>query len=141
MIDMASTAGSAASRKVRNPVLRALYFFLGLVCLALLPLSYLPGIPTFDLILLAAFFFSMSSERMHNWMLDHPYFGKVIRGYREYGLTMRMKWIAAVAISISIGVSGILFVDNTIVRLVMVGAWVYALWFVFTRPTRDLSTI
>ncbi len=139
---MASSASSRAPRKVvRNPILRAFYFFLGLLCLALLPLSYLPGIPTFDLILLAAFFFSMSSDRMHDWMLNHPYFGKVIKGYRDHGLTMRMKWMAAVAISISIGISGILFVDNSIVRLVMAAAWVYALWFVFTRPTRDLSTI
>lgn len=107
-----------------------------MLCLALLPLSYLPGIPTFDLILLAAFFFSMSSERMHDWMLAHPYFGKVIRGYREHGLTMRMKWLAAVAMTISIGVSGILFVDHAAVRMAMALVWAYALWFVFTRPTR-----
>lgn len=138
---MASSARPGTPRKARNPITRALYFFLGLLCLALLPLSYLPGIPTFDLILLAAFFFSMSSERMHDWMLGHPYFGRVIRGYREHGLTMRMKWLAAVAISISIGVSGMLLVDNTLVRVVMAGVWVYALWFVFTRPTRDPTTV
>jgi uncharacterized membrane protein YbaN (DUF454 family) len=32
---------------------------------------------------LAAFFFSMSSDRMHSWMLNHRYFGKVINGYRD----------------------------------------------------------
>ncbi|TDI50307.1 MAG: DUF454 family protein [Acidobacteria bacterium] len=42
---------------------------------------YLPGIPTFDLIILAAFFFfSMSSEKVHNWMLNNRYFGKIIKG-------------------------------------------------------------
>lgn len=138
---MASSASSGAPQKARNPITRALYFLLGLLCLALLPLSYLPGIPTFDLILLAAFFFSKSSERMHYWMLSHPYFGRVIRGYREHGLTIRMKWAAAAAISISIGVSGILFVDHTITRLVMAAVWAFAIWFVFTRPTRHPSTL
>lgn len=136
---MAVSAGTGTTRKARNPLVRGLYFVLGLICLALIPLSYLPGIPTFDLILLAAFFFSMSSDRMHDWMLNHPYFGKVIRGYREYGLTMRMKWVAAVAITLSIGVSGVLLVDNLIVRVVMALVWAYAIWFVFTRPTRRLT--
>lgn len=135
---MAVTARTA-QKKARNPLVRGIYFALGLICLALLPLSVLPGIPTFDLVLLAAFFFSMSSERMHDWMLNHPYFGKIIRDYRAEGLTMRMKWVAAAAISISIGVSGILFVDSSAVRVIMGVLWAVAMWFVFTRPTRRLA--
>ncbi|MGB8360201.1 MAG: YbaN family protein, partial [Acidimicrobiia bacterium] len=113
---------------------------LGLLCLALLPLSYLPGIPTFDLILLAAFFFSMSSDRMYGWMLNHRYFGRVIRGYREHGLTMRMKWVATVGISASLLVSGLFLTNLLWVRLILVAVGVYAIWFVFSRPTRDPLT-
>lgn len=129
----------APSRR-RNPVVRALLFVLGLICLALIPLSYLPGIPTFDLILLAAFFFSMSSDRMHSWMLNHRYFGKVIRGYREYGLTMRMKWTATVGIVLSLGFSAVFLTDNSILRTVMALVGVYGIWFVFSRPTRQIET-
>ncbi len=114
---------------------------LGFVCLGLIPISYLPGIPTFDLVLLAAFFFSMSSDRMHDWMLNHRYFGKIIRGYREYGLTMRMKWIAVVAIALSLGVSGFLLTDLTVIRLILVAVGGYAFWFVFSRPTRAADVI
>jgi uncharacterized membrane protein YbaN (DUF454 family) len=128
-------------RKARNPILRGFYLVLGLICLALIPLSYLPGIPTFDLILLAAFFFSMSSERMHNWMLNHRYFGKVISGYREYGLTKRAKWVAVVAISLSLGLSAFFLTDNTVLRAVMALVWAYAVWFVLSRPTRDPATV
>lgn len=116
-------------------MLRAIYFVLGLISLALIPLSYLPGIPTFDLVLLAAFFFSMSSEKMHNWMLSHRYFGPIITGYRDHGLTMRMKWIAVVAITASLLVSGIFLTDNTVIRIVLALVWVYAIWFVVSRPT------
>lgn len=138
---MAQSVETVAPRKARSPLTRALLFLLGLICLALVPLSVLPGIPTFDLILLAAFFFSMSSERMHNWMLNHRYFGKVIRGYRDYGLTKRMKWVAAIGITASLLMSGLFLTDLWWVRVILVLVGIYAVWFVFSRPTRDRSTV
>jgi len=137
---MAQSVETTASRKARSPIVRALFFVLGLISLALLAFSWLPGIPTFDLVLLAAFFFSMSSDRMYGWMVNHPYFGKIIRGYRDHGLTMRMKWIAAVAITSSLLVSGVFLTDLLWVRLLLAAAGVYAIWFVFSRPTRDPAT-
>jgi uncharacterized membrane protein YbaN (DUF454 family) len=137
---MAQPVESSAPRKARSPIVRGLLFVLGMLCLALVPLSYLPGIPTFDLVLLAAFFFSMSSDRMYGWMVNHPYFGRIIRGYRDHGLTIRMKWIAAVAISASLLVSGLFLTDLLWVRLVLAAVGVYAIWFVFSRPTRDPAT-
>ena len=113
---------------------------LGLLCLVLVAFSWLPGIPTFDLVLLAAFFFSMSSDRMYGWMINHRYFGKIISGYRDYGLTMRMKWIAATAITASLLVSGLFLTNLWWVRAILLAVGVYALWFVFSRPTRDPAT-
>jgi uncharacterized protein len=138
---MAQPVETAAPRKARSPIVRALLFVLGFICLALIPLSYLPGIPTFDLILLAAFFFSMSSDRMYSWMVNHRYFGRVISGYRDHGLTVRMKWVAVVGISASLLVSGVFLTDLWWVRLILAIVGVYALWFVLSRPTRDRSTV
>lgn len=137
---MAQSVKSSAPRKSRSPIVRGILFVLGLLCLALIPLSYLPGIPTFDLILLAAFLFSMSSDTMYSWMLNHRYFGKVIRGYRDYGLTIRMKWLATVGITSSLLISGIFLTDLWWVRVILAAVGVYALWFVFSRPTRDPTT-
>lgn len=136
---MGQPVSSDASVRKRNPLLRGVLFVLGLICLALIPLSYLPGIPTFDLVLLAAFFFSMSSERMHSWMLNHRYFGKIINGYREHGLTMRMKWTATAAITASLTISALFLTDNSIIRTILAVVLVYAIWFVFSRPTRVLE--
>lgn len=136
---MAQPVRSRVPSKHRNPVMRGLLFVLGLICLALIPLSYLPGIPTFDLVLLAAFFFSMSSDRMHNWMLNHRYFGKIINGYRDHGLTMRMKWTAAAAIVTSLAFSAVFLVDNSMIRTVLAAVGIYAVWFVFSRPTRVIA--
>ncbi len=132
---MARTVDSRTDRRFKSPLLRGVFFVLGLVTLGLIPLSYLPGIPTFDLIILSAFFFSLSSERMHNWMLNHRYFGRVIRGYRDHGLTMRMKWTAAVAIVTSLSLSGLFLVDVLWIRVLLLLVGIYALWFVFSRPT------
>lgn len=138
---MVEPAEAVKPAKKRNPLLRAIFFVLGMISLALIPLSYLPGIPTFDLVLLAAFFFSMSSEKMHTWMLNHRYFGRIIRGYRDNGLTMRMKWTAAVGITVSLLVSGLFLTDITLIRVILALVGVYAIWFVFTRPTWERTAV
>lgn len=124
------------SRKPRSLLLRGLYLVLGLICLAFVPLSFLPGIPTFDFVILAAFFFSMSSDRLHGWLVNHPVYGKMIRSYRSGGLTMRMKWFAATAIILSLSFSAFLMIENLALRIALLAVGVFAVWFVFSRPTR-----
>jgi uncharacterized membrane protein YbaN (DUF454 family) len=127
------------SRKPRSRILRGFYFVLGVICLGLVYLSALPGIPTFDFVILAAFFFSMSSDRVHTWMVEHPVFGRIISGYRDGGLTIRMKWVAVIAICLSLGFSAFVLVDHLGLRLLLGAVGVYAIWFVFTRPTKQPS--
>ncbi len=127
--------------KKRNPVVRALFFVLGLLSLFGLAFSWLPLIPTFDLVLLAAFFFSMSSEKMYNWMLNHRVFGRIIKGYRDYGLTSRAKRAAATGLVLSLALSAIFLTDNTVARMIMAVVGAYGIWFIFSRPTRDSSTL
>ena len=109
-----SVEQSLATRKPRSRLLRGLYLSLGLICLGFVPLSVLPGIPTFDFVILAAFFFSMSSDRLHDWLVGHPVFGRIIRGYRGGGLTMRMKWAAGIAITLSLSFSAFVLIDNLV---------------------------
>jgi hypothetical protein len=125
-----------ASRKPRSRVLRGIYLVLGLICVGFAAISFLPGIPTFDFVILAAFFFSMSSDRLHGWLVNHPVYGKMIKGYRSGGLTMRMKWLAAIAITISLSFSALVLVDNLVLRIALAAVGVFAIWFVFSRPTR-----
>jgi hypothetical protein len=126
-----------ATRKPRSRVLRGIYFVIGLICLAFVPLSVLPGIPTFDFVILAAFFFSMSSDRLYGWLVSHPVYGKMIRGYRSGGLTVRMKGMAIAAITLSIGFSIFFLIENLALRLILGGVWAFAIWFVWSRPNRS----
>ena len=45
----------------------------------------LPLIPTVPFVLLAAFCFARSSERMHTWLLTHRTFGPSIKNWKEHG--------------------------------------------------------
>lgn len=130
---------STAPPKPRSLVVRSIYLLLGLICLGFALMSWLPGIPTFDFVILAAFFFARSSDRLHNWMLNHRWFGPIISGYRDSGLTMRMKWGAAIAITISLGLSVFFFIDSQILRTILGVVYIYAIWFVFSRPTRKVA--
>jgi|SRR5688572_2243548 uncharacterized membrane protein YbaN (DUF454 family) len=129
-----------AVRKPRSRVVRSLYFGLGLICVGFAYMSWLPGIPTFDFVILAAFFFSRSSDRFHLWITNHPVFGRVIRGYRSDGLTLRAKIIASVAVVASLGFSVFVLLDNPVVRTILGLIGVYAVWFIWTRnPTPATS--
>ncbi|MEX0698535.1 MAG: YbaN family protein [Acidimicrobiia bacterium] len=125
-----------AVRKPRSRLLRGLYFGLGILCVGLAYMSWLPGIPTFDFVILAAFFFARSSDRFHAWLVTHPVFGRIIRGYRSDGFTVRTKLVASAATVISLGFSIIVLVDNLVVRLILGVVGVYAIWFIMSRPTR-----
>jgi hypothetical protein len=122
--------------KPRSRAVRAVYFVLGLLCLGFAYLSFLPGIPTFDFVVLAAFFFARSSDRFHAWLLSHRVFGRIIRGYRSDGFTLRTKAIVAAAVALSLGFSMVVLTDKTLVRAILALVGIYAIWFILSRPTK-----
>jgi hypothetical protein len=122
----------------RFPLTRLIYFVLGLICLGFVFISWLPGIPTADFVILALFFFARSSRRFEMWLRNHPVFGKIIRSYQG-GLTKRAKTIALVGITASIGVSAVLLTSNTTLRVILVAVAGVAWWYVLSRPTKPLG--
>ncbi len=125
--------------KPRSRVLRGIYFTLGLICLGLVFLSALPGIPTYDPLILAAFFFSKSSDRFHSWLINHPVFGRIIRGYQA-GLPARMKLAATTGIVLSLGASAVFLTDSRGLRTVLALVGVVAVSYVWTRPSPEQVT-
>ncbi len=121
----------------RFPLVRLVYFVLGLICLGFVFLSWLPGIPTADFVILALFFFARSSRRFEMWLRNHPVFGKIIRSYQG-GLTKRAKAIALAGITVSIGISAVLLTSNTTLRVILVAVAAVAWWYVLSRPSKSL---
>jgi uncharacterized membrane protein YbaN (DUF454 family) len=125
----------------RSRVLRVIYTALGLLFLGLgfVGVGVL-GIPTFDFILLAAFFFAMGNERLHQWIVTHALFGPMIRDYRAgLGFTRRMKITGVVAVVASFAVTIGLGVRNLYVGAGLTALALGICWYIASRPTKQLE--
>lgn len=123
----------------RNPLVRVLYVVLGFVFLALGIAGYLlPGLPGTVNLLVALWFFSMSNESMHRWMLTNRYFGRGLRDYKAgLGIPRMIKIIAVLAIVLSVGVSIFFAIDAWWLRLTLAAVGAYGIWYILSRPTRE----
>lgn len=128
-------------RLARSRSLRLLYGAIGFVFLGLGIAGYfVPGLPGTVNLLIALWFFSMSSERMHRWMLTNKYFGKSLRDYKAgLGIPRKIKIIAVASIVVFVSLSAIFAIQNTIARIVLVAVGVYGVWFVLSRPTTEVE--
>jgi len=130
-----------SDKLAHSRVLRVIYTALGLLFLALgfIGVGVL-GIPTFDFILLAAFFFAMGNERLHQWILNHRLFGPMIRDYRAgKGFTRRMKITGVIAVVISFTLTIGLGVRNVYLGAGLVTLAVGICWYIVSRPTKGLE--
>lgn len=118
--------------------MRAVYLGLGFVCVAVAAIGVvLPLIPVTGPTLLAAFFFARSSPRFDRWLLDHRWFGPIVRDWRSgAGFTVRAKAIAAFAICASFAVSGLVAVHSTTGRVLFAVGGVVLCAYVLSRPTK-----
>lgn len=122
-----------------NRVGRAVYLVLGFVCLGLGIAGYVvPLLPGTVFLLMATFFFFRSSERMYNWVLNHPRFGSLIRNYKAgYGIPRRIKVYAIGLIIVSFAVSMTVAVGSWPARLILAAIGVAVSTFIITRPTTE----
>ncbi len=63
---------------------KAFWFTLGCILLGVAFVGvYLPGLPWSTPAVGAAYCFAKSSDRMHNWIMNHKLFGPFLRGWSE----------------------------------------------------------
>ena len=88
-------------------MIRAFWFSVGVVSLALGGIGiFLPLLPTVPFVLLSAFGFARSSERLHHWLLAHPTFGPPIVDWRERrAIGRRVKRLSTVSILAVLAIS------------------------------------
>lgn len=115
--------------------MRFLWAFLGLICIALAVVGViLPLLPTVPFLLLAAFFFARSSERLHSWLLSHPTLGPPIEDWQARGaINPTAKRVATISIALVFLISLVFGLKPTI--LVIQGVVLACvLIFIWTRP-------
>ena len=93
-----------------------------------------PLLPTVPFLLLAAFCFARSSQRLHDWLLADPTLGPPIRDWRRSGaINPKAKRLATLSIAAAFGVSLILALPFW-VRAVQAAALTAVLIFIWRRP-------
>lgn len=115
--------------------MRLVWLILGITSLALGMIGvFLPILPTVPFILLSAFFFSKSSERLHNWLLTHPVFGPSIEDWQRNGaITRRVKYYSTASIVATFGISLILGL-RPLILIIQAIVLTCVLVFIWSRP-------
>jgi len=67
---------------------------------------FLPLLPTVPFLLLAASCYVKGSPSLYNWLMEHPYLGKIIRDYKENKtIPLQTKIVTLLLLWLSIGIS------------------------------------
>lgn len=100
-------------------------FFLGLAFVGVV----VPGIPWSTPTVVAAYCFARSSERMHNWIYNHPRFGPFLRGWNEKRIfPLRLKFFMLATMSTTLLITW--FATDNLNAVVWSGAFMalVAIW-------------
>jgi uncharacterized membrane protein YbaN (DUF454 family) len=114
--------------------MKYIFVFLGIISLGLGVLGiFLPILPTTPFLLLSAFLFARSSQRLHAWLLNHKILGKYIRNFlQEKAIPLHIKiysisvlWLTIIC-SITFAASGKLWLQ-ILLAAVAVGVTIHIL--------------
>jgi len=121
---------TVAPRPIVRTWMRPVYFLLGMISLIVGIVGVvLPLIPTTGPLLLAAFFFARSSNRFHDWLMNHPRFGRLIADFRAgLGIPLITKVWALTAMIAAFTISAVFVTTHWAARmtLLVVGVWAVA---------------
>lgn len=88
---------------MKTGLVRYIYLFLGFFFLGVAIFGIItPIMPGTVFLLVSSYFFAQSSERFHNWLINHKLFGRYIRSYKE---NKRMPREAKIMMGLSFAVS------------------------------------
>ncbi len=96
---------------------------------------FLPLLPTTPFVLLAAYCFSRSSERLHSWLINQPRLGPMIQNWEQHGSISQSAKITATVLIVGLFSFSLVFLSlSALIKsaLICTGAGVLA--FIWTRP-------
>lgn len=121
-----------------SPFLRHLLMALGWAMVALGVLGlFLPVLPTAPFLIVAAWAFSRSSRRFHDWLHHHPRLGPPLRAWQSHGvIPVRGKVAAVVGMWSSLGLVLAFAPGGWVLPAVHATIITAVTAFILTRPSR-----
>lgn len=107
---------------MRKTVKKRLLILAGTICVGIGIIGiFVPILPTTPFLLLAAFCYTRSSNRLHRWLLNNRLFGAYVKNYIEgRGMPLRLKVFTILLLWITIGLTVTLSVQHTAIRAVLI---------------------
>ena len=114
---------------------RIVLIVIGLVSLVLGAIGvFLPLLPTTPFVLVSAFTFAKSSDRLPQWLIEHDLFGPLIANWREHGaISRRTKVVSILSMVAILAISMFLAIPTHVIVIQAVVLSCSAI-FVLTRP-------
>lgn len=122
---------------MKAAVVRALYLVAGIACVVLGLIGVvLPLLPTTPFLLVAAFCFSRSSERLHQSLLNNRFFGKIITDWENDGvIPLKAKIIATSMMLLMVSYPLIFKNFHLGLKVVVVMTIIGAMSYIWSRPS------
>ncbi len=125
---------------------KVLFIILGCIGLGLGAVgTVLPILPTFPFLLLAAFCFAKSSEKLHNWFINTKLYKNNLESYvKGKGMTWKTKIRIMVTVTLLMSIGFIMMIrkDLYIPCAILAGVWLFHIvYFIFVvKTTNPLET-
>ncbi|MBC7714767.1 MAG: YbaN family protein [Rhizobacter sp.] len=118
------------------------YLILGHISLVLGIIgAFLPILPTTPFLLLAAFFYSQSSPKLHGWIINHKYFGPPLQDWQKRGVIgMKAKILATVMIALVLIFRIPVLNINLWIKIFAATVLTGVLVFIWTRPSKTTDS-
>ncbi len=116
-------------------VKRLTLILIGLTSLAIGAVGiFVPLLPTTPFVLVSAIAFANSSERLHQWLLDHNIFGPLIMDWREHGAISRSTKIVSILSMAAVVIISLLLAVPTHIVVIQAVVLSISASFILTRP-------
>lgn len=111
---------------------RACFFVLGWLCLGMAYIGVImPGIPFSIFLVSAAYCFARSSQRMHDWIMNHKLFGPFLQNWGQRRIfPQKGKYLMAIVMSTTVAFTAYstmnpVAVVGTAVVMIIVATWAW----------------
>lgn len=125
-------------------VKKIVYIVLGCIGLVLGAIgSVVPMLPAFPFLLLAAFCFGKSSEKLHNWFVGTKLYKDNLESYvAGKGMTKKTKMRIMTTVTILMSIGFIMMSRVPVGRMILFGVWVFHMvYFIFGVKTLTEATV
>ena len=109
---------------------------IGWLCIGLAFIgTFVPGIPTTIILIIALWAFAQSSKKFHSWLLNHKRFGPILQNWESHKVVPRKAKILMVILQISAVIIFHYSLQNIYLTAILIVTLVFVARYVLSLPS------